>query len=196
MGYEYKFTVDWFSNNIPYWEQLLPHLKGIECHFLEVGCYEGKATTWMLDNILLHSKSTIDVVDTFQGSDWELGMSRKGGGHSEAYNNFTHNIEPHKDKVNIHIGKSCDILKTLSGPYDFIYIDGSHRAPDVMTDAVLCHTLLKSGGVMIFDDYLWSDVTNTAPDNSPKLAIDCFYNIFVGSYDVVYHGYQVGLKKK
>jgi predicted O-methyltransferase YrrM len=37
--------------------------------------------------------------------------------------------------------------------FDFIYIDGSHAACDVMSDAVLAWKLLKENGIMIFDDY-------------------------------------------
>jgi hypothetical protein len=33
--------------------------------------------------------------------------------------------------------------------------DGSHRARDVLEDAVLSWPLLKVGGIMLFDDYLW-----------------------------------------
>lgn len=37
--------------------------------------------------------------------------------------------------------------------FDFIYVDGSHRSPDVIYDAILSFGLLKKGGIMIFDDY-------------------------------------------
>ena len=37
--------------------------------------------------------------------------------------------------------------------FDLIYIDASHYAPDVLSDAVLAFKLLKPGGILIFDDY-------------------------------------------
>lgn len=40
--------------------------------------------------------------------------------------------------------------------FDYIYVDGSHEAPDVLFDALLAHRLVKKGGVISFDDYLWS----------------------------------------
>ena len=49
-----------------------------------------------------------------------------------------------------------DMIATGEAPFDLIYIDGSHTAADVLTDAVLAFQLLRVGGVMIFDDYLWS----------------------------------------
>jgi predicted O-methyltransferase YrrM len=66
------------------------------------------------------------------------------------------------------------------GYFDLIYIDGSHQAPDVLTDAVMSFQLLKVGGVMIFDDYLWSMDKPGFQDvlKMPKPAIDAFINIF------------------
>jgi predicted O-methyltransferase YrrM len=66
------------------------------------------------------------------------------------------------------------------GYFDFIYVDGSHRAPDVLYDAVLSFRLLRVGGVIAFDDYLWDDETRKEVDpiGTPKIAIDAFTNIY------------------
>jgi predicted O-methyltransferase YrrM len=65
--------------------------------------------------------------------------------------------------------------------FDLIYVDGSHTAPDVLSDAVLAFQLLRVGGVMIFDDYLWTMETQRYVDplNLPKTAIDAFTMIFM-----------------
>jgi len=60
--------------------------------------------------------------------------------------------------------------------FDLIYIDASHYAVDVLTDAVLSFKLLKGGGMMIFDDYLWAGDENIV--YYPKIAIDAFTNVF------------------
>jgi len=39
--------------------------------------------------------------------------------------------------------------------FDFIYVDGSHVAKDVLTDACMAWPMLTVGGVMCFDDYGW-----------------------------------------
>jgi hypothetical protein len=67
-----KFTHDWFSHNIPNFQvvkQLIPECKSI----LEIGCYEGRATCWMLENLLANDGS-ISCVDTFQGSEEHQNM--------------------------------------------------------------------------------------------------------------------------
>jgi predicted O-methyltransferase YrrM len=60
--------------------------------------------------------------------------------------------------------------------FDFISIDASHQAPDVLGDAVLAFQLLRVGGVMAFDDYLWSPTPQGTenPILLPKMAIDAF----------------------
>ena len=73
------------------------------------------------------------------------------------------------------------LIATDETPFDLIYIDGSHTAADVLTDAVLAFQLLRVGGVMIFDDYLWSmePALSVDPLNMPKPAIDAFAMIFM-----------------
>jgi hypothetical protein len=63
------YTYDWFSHNIPSWKIWLNKFENKEhLSFLEIGCYEGRATRWLLDNILIKKNSRILVVDTFEGS--------------------------------------------------------------------------------------------------------------------------------
>jgi hypothetical protein len=65
------------------------------------------------------------------------------------------------------------------GYFDFIYVDGSHQAPDVLADAFLSFRLLRENGVIAFDDYLWQEALPDGIDSirCPKLAIDAFTNI-------------------
>ena len=63
--------------------------------------------------------------------------------------------------------------------FDFIYIDGSHMAVDVLTDLILSFRLLKIGGLCICDDYYWTpEIDNFDLGKSPKMAIDAFSSIY------------------
>ena len=114
------------------------------------------------------------------------------------YNTFCHNISYFADQVTIKEGKSQDVLKGLNDKYDFIYIDGDHHASSVMEDAVLSFGLLKSGGIMIFDDYLWG-VELANPDkinlNIPKNAIDSFLHLYSNKLKVLHVDNQVVVEK-
>jgi hypothetical protein len=75
----YKFTEKWFDIAIPQWNQLFPQYKkqtGKEIEsILEIGCYEGRATVWLCENVLSKTNSIeYDIVDTFGGSVEESGM--------------------------------------------------------------------------------------------------------------------------
>jgi SAM-dependent methyltransferase len=198
---EPKYSVDWFSGNIPNWEQIFTKhgLKGTHfLKFLEIGCFEGRATNYMLENILTGQGCEIHVVDTFGGSLEESGMNWDGSyKFNELHNTFIYNISKHKDRVIIHKGESYKILRKdfQDNSFDFIYIDGSHTAPDVLQDAILSHPLLKVGGILIFDDYGWKDPKIQDPTNSPQMGVEFFYNAYKHKYDVIMQGYQVGLLK-
>jgi SAM-dependent methyltransferase len=197
-----NYSVDWFSGNIPNWNSIFEHycFKGKEnLQFLEIGCFEGRATNYLLENVLSHETSRIHVVDTFNGSRDEAGMNwDKDYDFDALYNTFVNNISEFKNKVEIYRGSSGDVLKKHfeKNTFDFIYIDGSHTAYDVLQDAILCHPLLKSGGIIIFDDYAWKDPNNMHPTNSPQLGVDCFIMTHETQYDCIMRGYQMGIIKK
>ena len=89
-----------------------------------------------------------------------------------------------------HRGYSSDLVDNFQdGYFDFIYIDGSHIARDVLTDACVAWPMLNIGGVMCFDDYEWGEPIPET--HKPKLAIDAFINIFQEDLEVIHKGYQL-----
>jgi hypothetical protein len=53
---KYSFTVDWFSRHLPVWNEVLMPLRGRPLRALEIGCFEGAATTWLIDNVLVDAR--------------------------------------------------------------------------------------------------------------------------------------------
>lgn len=200
---KYKFTETWFDIAISGWEQLLPPMKSEIKNVLEVGCYEGRATVWLCENILNDSsiEYNYDIVDTFGGSLNESGMlgtKERLEGDNFIESNFNHNISFFPNiNFNISKGFSQEILPsfTQEEKYDLIYIDASHRADDTFVDAYYAHKMLKVGGIIIFDDYGWKDPTNMHQVNSPQLGIEVFGTMYDKCYDVILKGYQIGFKK-
>lgn len=190
-----KFTQDWFSHNEEAWFEFIQPLKNKKepKAFLEIGCFEGMATCWLLDNVL-NPNDTIDVVDTFEGSpEFEV----MGVNSSDILKRFSQNIN-FDARVKTHIGKSQDILLKLGNQeiFDFIYIDGSHKAKDVMTDAVLAWRLLKVGGILVFDDYEWVNPKGGDFYDQPKPAINYFLHLYKNEMSILFQGYQVILQKR
>lgn len=186
-----EFTEDWFSHNIPVWSKLLAEHRGKPfLRYLEVGVFEGRSTCWLLEDILTGEDVHIECIDTFEGS---MEHDQAGYNFSSIRKRFEGNIQPWKDKVTLHVGCSSDILPSLEGGYDFVYIDGSHQAKDVLFDAVICWRLVKPGGIVIFDDYEFNEYPE--PWLNPKMAINTFLRCYTGWYQVLHVGYQVAVRK-
>jgi predicted O-methyltransferase YrrM len=75
--------------------------------------------------------------------------------------------------------KALPMLIAQGSRFDFIYVDGSHTAPDVLSDAVDCFRLLDEGGALIFDDYVWhmEPPGSRTRSTCPSPAIDAFVNL-------------------
>lgn len=192
---EYSYQADWFSKYIPDWRLYTESLAGMpDLRFLEVGSFEGLSTVWMLTNILTHPSSKILCVDTFGGS---MEHERMSINTTTIEETFWHNIRLTKaqEKVQVMKGKSQEVLRRLPfNTFDLAYIDGSHVATDVLSDAVLTLPLMKHGGIMVFDDYYWDDEPD--PLNRPKMAIDAFLRVNKGRYDTIKKYEQVAIKIK
>jgi predicted O-methyltransferase YrrM len=55
-----------------------------------------------------------------------------------------------------HIGRFADVLPTLSGPWDLIYIDGDHRGSALEAYITQLYPALRDGGWFVCDDIYWS----------------------------------------
>lgn len=180
-----NYTNNWFeiTGKANFEKYVLP-LKDKNCNFLEVGCYEGQTSNWLLDN----TNAKLTVVDTFQGGQ-DLPKEIK------LLDRFLENTTEHKLRISVEQGKSQEILREYSsGYFDFAYIDGSHLAGDTLEDAVLAFRLLKKGGIMIFDDYTWGRGLPLA--EVPAVGIDAFVYVFADQLEVLEKNSQMVIRKK
>lgn len=192
----YEFTKDWFTNHAEQvWPEIFSQMPSPRS-ILEIGSYEGRSACWLLDNAMPDG-GTLVCVDTWTGGD-----EHKAAGDDMAAvkQRFDRNIKIAHDAtpafVNLKVIQNTSFnaiskLACKNEDFDFIYIDGSHRAQDVLTDACMAFGLLKVGGVIAFDDYLWGTRENGPILDRPKIAIDMFANIFEPSLRIVFMGYQM-----
>ena len=182
------FTEDWFSGNIGTWSQILREFRGNPVRALEIGSFQGRSTRWLLEDILTHPASRITCVDTFKGS-----VEHSAHHIRNMRELFEHNIQPFAEKVDILEGNSQVVLRTHAGAYDFAYVDGDHRAFAVLEDTIHAFRLLKYGGILIFDDYLW--LGGKRPIDNPRPAIDAFMALNADRFVLLHSDYQVILRK-
>jgi predicted O-methyltransferase YrrM len=174
----FNFTTDWFCGNEKHFSKYLAHLEDTRCRILEIGCYEGRATVWLLENIATHPDATIKCIDIAEQA------------------SFRQNILAARspEKVRLEIGRSRNLLRSCSAnPFDFVYVDGDHGTVNVLEDAILSFLLLKRNGIMAFDDFKWKD--RASPDGTPKLAINAFLRIYRRKITVLMKDYQVWIRK-
>jgi predicted O-methyltransferase YrrM len=176
-----------------HWDMYLSKFVGKKINCLDIGSYKGDSTCWMLNNICTNPYSRVYSLDTWEGS--------------PEYGNYTNEIEKVFDENVGKTGrKSQNIkMKTTSTKgllqlnnsnkiiFDFIFIDASHEAKDVLSDGVLSWSLLNNEGILIFDDYKWKKLKKEY--FRPKIAIDSFVSIYKPQLKTLYIGYQYIIEK-
>lgn len=199
---DYNFTQDWFYWAPEVWERLVPLLPGEpgSRQFLEIGSFEGRSMVWIVEN-MMHDDDQLDCIDTWQGGEEHSAEDMAAVEQRFDDNRNTLEIKYGSRYVFKHKATSTKELACwLTGidddtpEYAFIYIDGSHIAKDVLTDACMAWPLLKPGGLMVFDDYLWGEPRDIL--HRPKPAVDAFVNIFAEEVEIVHVGYQLIVRKK
>ena len=170
--------------------QLMPLAGKLGLRFLQVGAFTGDASAWLVDNILTQKNSILEDVDTWAGSDEAEHETMDWSDVERTYDSriaFRPNVIKYKMD-------SREFLRSIEEPtFDFIYIDGDHTAEGVLQDAVLAWRLLKPGGLMAFDDYLWEDPRGI--EFQPGWSIDTFVGAVKEESEVLLSNSQVWLRK-
>ncbi len=183
-----KFSTDWVNAKIPFWLEAFSALTARQIEVLEIGSWEGMSSCFLLRTF---PEARLTCVDTWMGGDEHQG--RLGLNEIEA--NFEANIATFRERVTKIRNSSLGFFAATppEARFDLIYVDGSHRADDVIVDAIQSHARLKVGGLMILDDYLWREYDDWR--NNPAPAINAFLKMKPGCYEylLVYH--QIILRK-
>jgi len=190
---------DWFSNNVPVLEPFLRPLRDRPAHGLEIGSWEGRSARWFLEHVLTHDASRLVCVEPFVGGhelslppEKRLPDGRIIGLEERLLVNLRPWLQFPSSRVELRDQPSWEVLRSLpTDSFDFAYVDGSHRARDVLEDLVLTQRLLKPGGLLMADDYGWT----LSPDR-PAPAIDAFLSIYGPEIEVLHKGYCVVARKR
>jgi len=129
-----------------------------DAHFVEVGAYLGKSTSFMAVEIINSGKKiTFDVVDTWLGSLEHQGeqVVRE----QKLYDEFIKNMHPVWDSFNVvrltsSLASRCYRNESL----DFVYIDACHDYEDVALDILSWFPNVKVKGVIAGHDFGYPSV--------------------------------------
>ena len=131
----------------------MPKDKSSKFDYLEVGCYEGLSSFYVLSEyksvnafFLIYGICLIRIVKHFHTN---FDLIEKA---------FDQNLSgfDFKKMKNDSVISMRKLLKE-NVHFDFIYIDGSHNGEDILSDAIEAFKILKVNGLMFFDDFLQHD---------------------------------------
>ncbi|WP_020599117.1 class I SAM-dependent methyltransferase [Spirosoma panaciterrae] len=182
---DFSYTSDWTSYNYSNWETwFAPYRSQPNLRILEIGSFEGRSAVWFLQHILTHPSAQLVCVDPMP---WPVNPPRP---------RFMHNIQltGQASQVTL-VQERSEIALTQLPPasFDIIYIDGAHDAINVLADGIYSWELLKVGGLMLFDDYLWEP---DQPEHSRcQRAIDLLLKQFGARKTLIHQGYQALIRK-
>jgi caffeoyl-CoA O-methyltransferase len=81
---------------------------------------------------------------------------------------------PHEHQLDLHLGPAADLIPTLEGEFDLIFIDADKRSNALYYDLVF--EKLRPGGFLLVDNVLWSGkvVQPVAPADQDTQAVLAF----------------------
>lgn len=196
----YRFTENWFAHTATWWGSFFSSYRWPRYEqrtILEIGSFEGRSTVWILENLVRHRGDSVVCIDPFTGSPEHAAHQTE-----DLFDRFRWNIGETGKQAHVRVLRTLShdgLPRLLTEGYrcDFAYVDGSHRAADVLLDLCLTWGLLNLGGVCICDDFLWQPPAGGGPLAAPKIAIDAFTTVFSDQIKVVRapQNYQVAFVK-
>lgn len=187
---------NWFEKSAKhnFEEFLLPEAGKPNLTYLQLGAYTGDATSWLCENILTGDGSWLHDVDTWQGSDEPAHESIDFYEVQKIYKSKIA-MQPVTSWVSTTFNYLINVAREREDKFDFIYIDADHTTVGVLLDGELSWPLLKSGGIMAFDDYTWGHESGD-PRLAPQVGIDLFLHRHQGEYELLVKNTQVWIRKQ
>lgn len=190
-----------WSHDIPegnriYFTEVLNEMKTmVQPRILEIGSFTGTSIMAMKEIL---PKADCICIDNWGMEDGELDICRGVSGDKnldmkKVRDTFLKNTDGKVKLIEMDSAKAMSLLQSEGKIFDFIYVDGSHRADDTLVDMFMAWPLLKKGGVMGIDDYQF--IPPDQRGGCPAHAINYFMNKMKGQYDIISINYRVFLRK-
>ena len=179
---KYNITFDWFGNNAQIWFFFFKKFKLFKkkINILEIGSFEGLS-------IIFYYKFLKNINVTSVDS-----LSKK----TKYFKNFKKNTKKLKNFIFFNITAKKFFKNKTKKKYDLIYIDSSHWYKDVLFEGIKSFKLLNKGGILIFDDLLYTRAVRKKNYEYQNVigGIILFLN-WVKNIKVHYIGHQVIIEK-
>ena len=181
-----NYNEKWFCNNLYYLSTNFKNSKNVK-DILEIGSYEGRSAIFFLKNF---SGSNITCVDTWAGSDEHSSVNfeliEKNFDLNTSFYQSNNTLIKHKMTSNQFFNENHKY-------FDLIYIDGDHSSDQVNIDLVNSWNLLKNGGFLVLDDYMWWHYKDLK--KNPSTPINNFIKVNISNISKLVIWHQVIIQK-
>ena len=184
-----NFSQKWFLNNFEIFTFFLPKDKSLKFDYLEVGCYEGLSSFYVLSEYKSVNAFFLDIWDMPNPNSKTL--SHNFGLIEKAFDQNLSGFDFKKMKNDSVISMRKLLKENVY--FDFIYIDGSHNGEDILSDAIEAFKILKVNGLMFFDDFLQHDDNRILQS---YVGIDKFLSLYSDYLKIEYFQNNLVVRKK
>jgi hypothetical protein len=171
---------------------LIPLAGQDKLNFLQLGAFTGDASVWLSYAVLTGKDSLLVDVDTWQGSN-------EGSHHAmdfdDVYETYLDKTEELDNIIHKKMTTTMFLFHNRDERYDFIYVDAGHTSADAFLDGELSWPLLKSGGILAFDDYTWNS-EDGIDIHAPKIGVGIFIDRHRTELEILAVNTQMWVKKK
>lgn len=169
MKHNYHKIPGWFNYSEMY-DLAIEHMPK-DGKILEIGCFLGKSTSYLLTNLCNAGREDVTVwaLDTFKGSSEHTFMNHWVGVDGSFKQQTAENLKYFIGRNQCHLIESrSDDEKTIAsfddGFFDMIMVDGAHEYDAVKDDVNNWWPKLKDDGIMLLDDMYMESVRQAAHD--------------------------------
>ena len=202
-------------------EKVLKHFADINANkpteILEVGTYAGLSLIEIVKRIPNSKATAVDRWESYEDININLIKNQEVLKVKELYKSANCLTSINQNKIeqifnkNIKAAGLDNRIQSVKGDshavlldfvkndklFDFIYVDGSHKCLDVVTDLFLSWQLLRNGGIMAIDDYMYTLEAdfNVNILEYPYHAVNAFLEKYKDNIIVLERGYRIFIKK-
>ena len=174
-----NFSNKWFLNNFEIFNYFLPENKNEKFNYLEIGCFEGLSSFYVLSQFKFVNAYFLDIWDEPNKNSKSL---------TDDFNKVEKLFDKNLSKFNFTKIKDDSVIsmrkllrKNMN--FDFIYIDGSHNGEDILSDAIEAFKILKKGGLIFFDDFLQYEINRKIQS---YVGIEKFLELYSNDLQIVF----------
>ena len=183
-----NFSNKWFLNNFEIFNYFLPKNVNDKFNYLEVGCFEGLSSFYVLSEYKFVNAYFLDI--------WDI-PNQNSKSLTDDFNKVERAFDQNLSEFNFTKIKDDSVIsmrklfrKQIN--FDFIYIDGSHNGEDILSDAIEGFKILKKGGLLFFDDFLQHQNDR---EIQSYIGIEKFLELYSKDLKIIYFQNNLVIKK-